>query len=63
LIVGGLSWAKAGKDSRVRKRERERERETFITELGEGRKTTLKGELKLLEIKLREAKATGFFFD
>jgi len=24
-------------------RERERERETFITELGEGRKTTLKG--------------------
>ena len=32
---------------------RERERETFITELGEGRKTTLKGELKL-----RKAKAT-----
>ena len=30
-----------------------RERETFITELGEGRKTTLKGELKL-----RKAKAT-----
>ena len=31
----------------------ERERETFITELGEGRKTTLKGGLKL-----RKAKAT-----
>ena len=35
------------------RRPRERERETFITELGEGRKTTLKGELKL-----RKAKAT-----
>ena len=36
---------------------RERERETFITELGEGRKTTLKGELKL-----RKAKASCQYF-
>jgi len=42
-----------GVDSRAGGDCTRRDRETFITELGEGRKTTLKGELKL-----RKAKAT-----
>ena len=45
IVLHARSCAMGGGD--------ERERETFITELGEGRKTTLKGELKL-----RKAKAT-----